>query len=124
MDEMSDLPPWVLNEIRRFATPEVDACIRAARDIAGFPAFPETLRTPFQYFHEFITKPQPQFITDLRANPKHEHWYDRLVNGILGNTQSAFECEYYHYLNVLDMESRLIDRLLKATTETLWAARA
>ncbi|WP_278652316.1 hypothetical protein, partial [Pandoraea pnomenusa] len=74
MDEMSDLPPWVLNEIRRIAPPEVDDCIRAARDIAGFTAFPETLRTPFQYFHEFITKPQPQFITDLRASPKHEHW--------------------------------------------------
>jgi hypothetical protein len=111
MDEMSDLPPWVLNEIRRIATPEVDDCIRAARDIAGFTEFPETLRTPFQYFHEFITKPQPQFITDLRANPKYEHWYYRLINGILGNTQSAFECVYYHYFNVLDMESRLIDRL-------------
>jgi hypothetical protein len=71
--------------------------------IAGYQ-LPPNERDPFLRFHDFITNPQPAFISAWRADSKLERWYHRLVNGILGDVQSTFGCILYHVTNIHVME--------------------
>ena len=50
---------------------------------------------PFLLFHRYITEPEPQFITQWRADPEKGRWYRLLVNG-LGHVQNSFACVRYH----------------------------
>lgn len=71
--------------------------------IAGYE-LDQVERDPYLKFHDFITNPQPAFISSWRADPKLERWYHRLVNCILRDVQSTFGCVLYHVKNIQSME--------------------
>lgn len=89
-----------------FFSPEIQACMAGIRGIAHFDISPERA-APFLRFHAFITKPQPKFITEWRENPKREHWYHTLTNGVLGNVRSALSAVEYHHENLRRLEEQL-----------------
>ncbi|ABD26534.1 hypothetical protein Saro_2095 [Novosphingobium aromaticivorans DSM 12444] len=74
--------------------------------IAGY-RLSQAERAPYLKFHDFITNPQPSFISTWRADPKLGRWYHRLVNGVLGDVQSTFGCVLYHVTNIQRMESAI-----------------
>lgn len=90
-----------------FFNSEIQACLNEIQEIAGYD-LPENEREAFLVFHGHITSPQPNYITALRNDPKKEHWYHLLVNGVLGNTQSSFACVRYHLENLKKIESEII----------------
>src|ERR1700722_9053288 len=69
--------------------PEVVACIQDAQEVLAFN-LPDPEREAFLHSHDFITNPQPKFITDWRASPHEEKWYHALVNGLNGAARNAY----------------------------------
>lgn len=91
-----------------FGHPDVQGCLSAVESIVGFK-LAEVDRQPFLYFHNFISNPQPAFITAWRANPKLEQWYHRFVNGFLGDVQNALACVLYHHGRLKAIENSVIE---------------
>lgn len=79
----------------------------AIKTIAGHELH-EKYKTGFLEFHRYITNPQPDFITKLRSDPKKEHWYHLMVNGVLGNVQRSFSCVLYHQGRLSNVEAELM----------------
>lgn len=104
MDEQ--MKRFLINSLGMFFSSEVQTCLAEVREIAGYDLSVEH-KGPFLAFHKFITDPQPDFISKLRADPKKEHWYHALVNGILGNVQGSFSCVLYHQDRVAHTERAL-----------------
>ena len=101
---------FVKSGLNMFFSPEMQDCLAKVREIAGYELSPQN-RVPFLLFHKFITEPQPDFISKLRSDPKKEHWYHDLVNGILGNVRSSFSCVLYHQDRVVQLEQMLMEVL-------------
>lgn len=108
MDEQ--MQNFLINSLSMFYSSEMQTCPAKVREIAGYELSEEN-KTPFLAFHKFITDPQPDFISKLRADPKKEHWYHALANGILGNVQDSFSCVLYHQERVAQTERTLMDVL-------------
>jgi hypothetical protein len=87
--------------------PETALLMGAVQQIAGFQ-IPDRYRRIFLDFHQYITKPQPKFISEWRADPKREVLYHRLTNGVLGDVQSAFAAVLYHAENLASLERSLM----------------
>lgn len=105
MDEQ--MQDFLINSLGIFCSAEMQTLIAKVREIAGCE-LPAEKKTPFLAFHKFITEPQPNFISTLRADPKKEHWYHALVNGILGNVQGSFSCLLYHQERLAQTERALM----------------
>lgn len=90
-----------------FLNTEIQSCLNEVQKIASYD-LTEKEREPFLAFHCHITNPQPNYITLLRNDPKKEHWYHILVNGVLGNTQSSFACVRYHLENLTKIEIEIV----------------
>lgn len=101
---------FLSSSLSRFYSSELQSCLAKVRDIAGYELSAKNKR-PFLAFHKFITDPQPAFISKLRADPRNEHWYHALVNGILGNVQGSFSCLLYHQDRTMHIERALMDVL-------------
>lgn len=101
---------FLLNALGMFFSPEMQSCLAKVREIAGYELSPAD-KAPFLAFHKFITDPQPIFITELRTDPKREHWYHALVNGMLGNVQGSYNCVLYHQGRVTQTEQALLQAL-------------
>lgn len=65
-------------------------------------------RAPFLDFKQFITNPNLNYISSLRTDPKKEHWYHALVNGIVENVQGSLSCMLYHQDRIIHIERALI----------------
>lgn len=108
MDEQ--MQSFLINSLNMFYSSEMQTCLAKVREIAGYELSAKN-KTPFLTFHKFITDPQPDFISKLRADSKKEHWYHALVNGVLGNVQGSFSCLLYHQERVAQTEHALMDVL-------------
>ncbi|MCL4559313.1 MAG: hypothetical protein M1281_01705 [Chloroflexi bacterium] len=94
-----------------FINPDVQRCIHAIDQIVGY-RLPESARRSFLSFHKFVTTdPPPVFIIQWRTNKKLEYWYHKHINGILGSTQNALACAYYHRDNLIEIEKQVLDEL-------------
>jgi hypothetical protein len=106
----AQMQPSLIKSLGMFFSAEMQACHAKVREIAGYELSPEN-RAPFLAFHKFTTDPQPDFISTLRDDPKREHWYHALVNGMLGNVQASFSCVLYHQDRATHIERALMEVL-------------
>lgn len=95
-----------------FYSPEIQGCLSAIETIAGYK-LAATDRQPFLYFHNYITNPEPDFITNWRSDPRLEKWYHRFVNGFLGDVQNTIACVFYHHGRLKDIENAVIESIEK-----------
>jgi hypothetical protein len=86
---------------------ELTSCFAGITKIAGYQITKEE-RTPFLHFHNHITNPQPKYITNWREAPKNEHFYIKLVDGILHTTQGTYGCLKYHQENITNIEMEMV----------------
>ena len=107
------LPPEFAQTMRSLGmNPDIVACIEDAQAVLAFD-LPEAERGSFLLFHDFITNPQPRFITDWRNSPDEERWYLALVNGLNLAARNAYACVLYHLQRLSDLESEVMERILK-----------
>lgn len=98
--------------LENFQNPEIQGCIKVVEDIVGYK-LSDTDRQPFLYFHDYITNPEPQIITQWRSDPKLEKWYRRLTDGFLLDLQDTFAGVLYHYERLKNIESVVIENIEK-----------
>lgn len=108
MDEQTK--DFLLDSLNMYFSPEMQACLAQVKAIAGYEPS-EEYKVPFGNFNQFITVPEPNFISKLRADPKRECWYLALANGILGNVQGSYNCALYHQDRVAHIEHTLMQVL-------------
>lgn len=95
-----------------FSSPEIQGCLAVVKSIAGFE-LAAVDRQSFLYFHNYVTNPQPDFITAWRSDPQLEKWYHRFVNGFLGDVQNTLACVLYHHSRLKAIESAVIENIEK-----------
>lgn len=66
-----------------FFTTETQGCLSVIESVTAYK-LASSDRQPFLYFHDYVTNPQPDFISNWRLDPQQEKWYQKFVNGILG----------------------------------------
>lgn len=93
-----------------FFSPEIQNVLQTINRIAGHKLEDEYVQS-FRKFHKYITYPQPDFITEWRANPKQEKWYHSFVNGILDNVQNSYSCVHYHFERLRAIEKETLDSI-------------
>jgi len=76
----------------------------AVNEIAGIAPIAEVQRLGFTIFHEYFTNPQPDWVTELRANERTHKWYLKLADGIFSNTQGARRAVQYHLDRITEVE--------------------
>jgi hypothetical protein len=91
-----------------FASPEIQGCLAVINLVAGY-RLGAVDRQPFLYFHNYLTNPQPDFITAWREDPKQKKWYHRFANGIGGDVQNTFACVLYHYDRLIVIEREVME---------------
>lgn len=100
--------------VQMFATaldPELNMCLGAIRQVADYDIHKDQAAS-FLRFHEFITSPQPPYITRWREDKKREQkWYHPHVNGILGDVRGAMAAAHYHVDRLTEIESN-VNRIL------------
>jgi hypothetical protein len=95
-----------------FFNPEIQGCLKVVDSIAGYKLGVAD-RQPFLYFHNYLTNPQPDFITVWREDPKQEKWYHRFANGICGDVQNTLACVLYHYDHLVSIERNVMEGIEK-----------
>ena len=111
--ENNGLPPeFAQTMIRLGMTPEIVSCIQDAQEVLAF-SLPVSDRRSFLIFHDFITNPQPRFITEWRASPREERWYIALVDGLNGTTRHAYAAVLYHFQRLSALESEVMEKISK-----------
>jgi hypothetical protein len=101
--------------------PEISKCMFAIQEIAGYE-LNIVDRQPFLYFHEYLTNPEPAFISEWRADQRFEKWYHRFVNGMLNDVKNTLACVLYHHERLRGIESSVIsvvERLQNCTPPLL-----
>jgi len=88
--------------------PQFQACMDSVKRIAGYELHGK-YEAAFQQFQNYLINPEPRFITELRANPKKQHWYQLLQGGVLDNVKLSFSCVLYHQGRLVDIEKRLVE---------------
>jgi hypothetical protein len=87
-----------------YNSPPMQYCWAAIDRVAAFRLTDKQSRA-FLRYHAYITStPCPDYLTALRAAGS---FYQQHVNGVLGHTQNALACVYYHLRNVSQMESSI-----------------
>lgn len=95
-----------------FESNEVQGCINVIQSILNYKLSAND-RQPFLYFHNFVSNPQPDFLTKWREDIKKEPWYHKFVNGILGDVQNSLACVLYHYDRLVDLENSVMEGIEK-----------
>lgn len=95
-----------------FFSPEIQCCLSVVESITGYKLSAAD-RQPFLYFHNFVTNPQPDFITKWRSDPTLEKWYHRFVNGFLMDVQNTLACVLYHHERLKGIENAVIENIEK-----------
>jgi len=91
-----------------FFSPEIQGCLSVVESVAGYKLAAAD-RQPFLYFHNYLTNPQPEFITAWRDDPKQEKWYHRFANGISGDVQNTLACVLYHHDRLIAIEREVME---------------
>lgn len=91
-----------------FFSPEIQGCLSVVESVAGYKLSAAD-RQPFLYFYNYLTNPQPDFITEWRGDPALEKWYHRFTNGILGDVQNTFACVLYHHDRLAAIERKVME---------------
>jgi hypothetical protein len=109
----SSLPPQLQELLAGFTHPSIQLCVAAIEAVAGRHSSQEE-KAPFLRFHAFITSnPPPAYISAWKSNPKHSHWYERHINGMLGHVQNALSCAWCHCINLCGIEDHVQRMLLE-----------
>jgi hypothetical protein len=112
-NQRGGLSPAIIEAMRNTGMdPEILGCIQDAQEVLAFDV-PEPDLPSFRVFHDFITNPQPRFITEWRASPRDEKWYIALVEGVNGATRNAYACVAYHLQRLSDLETDVMERISK-----------
>ncbi|MEJ7607537.1 MAG: hypothetical protein WKF37_15035 [Bryobacteraceae bacterium] len=112
-EQSRDFPPDIFQTMLGLAMhPEIVGCVQDAQEVLAFD-LPEADCKSFLLFHDFITNPQPQFISEWRASPREEKWYHALVEGLNGATRKAYACVLYHFQRLSDLESEVMNKISK-----------
>lgn len=99
--------------------PELVRCGTAVRSIADYD-IPQAKQAPFLGFHNFITDPQPSYVTAWRSDERLERkWYHAHVNGVLGDLRGALAAAHYHQNNLAALE----DAVTQVLTGSQFAER-
>ena len=122
MHKLSENPPFNRNreimedkdeELERLASNAIlMECFGFIESILGYELSAAD-KQPFLFFHNYITNPQPTFITNWKADSKNEIWYHKFSNRILGDLQNAFPCVLYHYDKLVELENSLFTGIEK-----------
>ena len=108
-----NFPPEIFQAMLNVTVnPEIVACVRDAQEVLACN-LPESERKSFLIFHDFVTNPQPRFITDWRSSPREEKWYLALVEGLNGATRNAYACVHYHFQRLSKLESDVMEKISK-----------
>ncbi|KIX22448.1 hypothetical protein SY27_00935 [Flavobacterium sp. 316] len=100
-------------ELERLASNEMlTECFKFIESVLGYK-LSAIDKQPFLFFHNFITNPQPEFISNWRNDSKREIWYHKFTNRILGDVQNAFPCVLYHFDKLVDLENSLLSGVEK-----------
>lgn len=91
-------------------SPEILGCLSVIESVTGYK-LAAVDRQPFLYFHNYLTNPQPDFITAWRADPKQMKWYQRFANGIGGDVQNTLACVLYHHDRLIAIECEVMEGL-------------
>lgn len=94
------------------SSPAILGCMAVIESIAGFKLSASD-RQPFLYFHNYLTNPQPTFVTTWRADPNLEKWYRRFADGFLTDVQNAFACVLYHHGRLKAIENAVVENIEK-----------
>lgn len=86
---------------------EIQGCLSVIEEVAGYKLSTSDCQ-PFSYFYNYLTNPQPNFITEWRNDETQEKWYHRFTNGILLDVQNSLACILYHYDQLLTLEETVI----------------
>lgn len=95
-----------------FFSPEIQGCLSVVESVTGYKLGASD-RQPFLYFHNYLTNPQPEFITAWRDDPSQEKWYHKFANGVLGDVQNTLACVLYHHDRLVEIEREVMDGIEK-----------
>jgi len=96
--------------LESFFSPEIQGCVSVVESIAGYKLSASD-RQPFLYFHDYLTNPQPDFVTEWKNDEAGKRWYHKLANGILGDVQNAFACVLYRYERLVAIEQSVMEAI-------------
>lgn len=96
----------------QFFNPEIQGCLKTIESLTGYKLGAAD-RQPFLYFYNYLTNPQPNFITVWRENPQLEKWYHKFVNGIQGDVQNTLACVLYHHERLVTIEREVMEGIEK-----------
>ncbi|WP_283745584.1 hypothetical protein [Sideroxydans sp. CL21] len=100
------------NMTASFFNPEIQGCLSAVQSITGYQ-LSAVDRQPFLYFHNYLTNPEPEFVSAWRADPALETWYHKFSNGVLMDLQNTLACVSYHYERLVAIETEVIESIEK-----------
>lgn len=105
------LPQQIAMMLQVFLPDPIGKCVVAVNEIAGIAPIPDEQRYGFTRFHDYFTNPQPDWVTELRANEYSLKWYLRLAGGIFSNVQGARRAVQYHLDRIIEIENEVAEYL-------------
>lgn len=95
--------------------PELVRCLKAVWEFAGFD-IPAEHAASFARFQDFVTNPEPRYITSWRADPRLQRkWYTPHVNGVLSWVRGALAATHYHYERLVEIQEK-VNAILAASS--------
>ncbi|MGF6162726.1 hypothetical protein ABIE16_002012 [Pseudomonas sp. 2725] len=88
------------------SNPDYQACFEAVKS-TSIRELEGKYNDPFHEF--FIYAHSSEFISELRRDPKKNHWYLLLVNGIQSNVKYSFSCLLYHQKQLESIENNILN---------------
>jgi hypothetical protein len=105
------LPQQIAMMLQALLPDPIGKCVVAVNEIAGIAPIPDEQRYGFTRFHDYFTNPQPDWVTELRANEHSLKWYLRLADGIFSNVQGARRAVQYHLDRIIEIENEVAEYL-------------
>ena len=101
-----------ISALKKYNSTAIQGCLNHINSIIDYK-LTEDDKNLFLIFHDFMTNPEPTFITEWRADPLKEKWYHKFTNTILVDTQSALICVQYHFDKLIEIEKSLMNGVEK-----------
>jgi len=105
------LPQQIAMMLQVLLPDPIGKCVVVVNEIAGIATIPDEQRYGFTRFHDYFTNPQPDWVTELRANERSLKWYSRLADGIFSNVQGARRAVQYHLDRITEIENEVEEYL-------------
>lgn len=107
MNKSRVIPLQIANALSKFS-PHGNLVVEIT-EVAGFPPLSKKQHYGFDYLHNYLYFPQPQWLTDLRSDKKGQRWYLRFVGGLYDGVQGARLAVGYHLGNIQNIEQAVRD---------------